>query len=669
MSVDVSQRADDGRELFESEVSASRLADTIFGEPGSDWYSTVDCTPDGPNPAYFDPDDVTRFGLAAEDCPSTSRSGALVLELDKLRDLAHGKLDAEPSNDHMDYEEARISLGLDASLQDFHLRSWPILPDLERNLDLGYEDPNQHVAYLGDYATIVNGVPTSFVVSKACGRTDGASQVEVWVDIYNNGTVTTVFEVVFAVPLSTHTIEIRKHTSLVPALTTMRVSTLLPKSADWEWAGTPEVSITVNDIIRSLGGCTVSLSGLTMTAGSNVPIYTTHSESLQKVLSGSTNVKVYYEAYDGSGHRSTPSGWNLLIETAVGLPLATDANLNNRGWESFSLATAGNHIIKLKSSTGSVLAQNTLNLVAASLSPFTPLGAGTISYEPMSAVVPEANFLAALVEDFTPSASAVTYNNLLLPYAVGGDVYPVLNTAVSAELTPQLVDNKGTLDPADDTATLANYNVIVVGSGADHSELNSVIFKTALRDWVNAGGTLVVLGSAAQTEQWLDLIFLSALATAGSGLTTPDPAHPMLHSPNALDYLSYTTGSVEWSFEYDTDAEYFTHVISSATGGDALAISEPGTMGEGTVILTTYQPWNLRGAGSTGDCDPAALEGSCEALKLVHNLLTMSYRELYVDFGPELPSGTRIASVTRVGILPHRDLDRDIELLIQIHVF
>jgi len=667
-TIQISDNANDSSTEFGPDAAASRLADTILSQAGEGWYSSLACSDGEPDPSLLDPESVQRFGLGAEVCPGGRLPGTLVLSLDKMRDLADADMETDAGNGHLDYEEARSSLGLDVAGENFHLRTWPILPDLADNLDAGYLDPNLKVAYLGAYDSVIKDV-TQFIIDKTCSKTVNAASVDVWVDVHNNGTTSAAVEVVLSVPLETRTIDLRKHVGPIASGSTTRVSFTLPKSSDWTWAGTPQVSLSINDAIRVLGTCDVSLSGVTMTAATSATIYNTYSEHLENVLtSGSVASKIYYNAFNGRGQSVNVAGWTLLVESTLGVPLASDLSLNTRGWETLSLLVSGDHVLKLKSSLGVVLAQNVVSVVATTLPSFTPTTVTTTTYEPQDPVVPEAAYLAALVSQFTPNVFAATYTNLSLPYQLGGDIYPAIYDSVANDLTDELVDDKGTPDDSDDEATLGNYDVLVVGSALDHAELNSVAFRNAVRDWVQLGGTLIVFGSDAQNATWLEPIFLSALSTAGSGLSTPDPAHPVLLSPNALDFASYTTESVAWTFTRDEDSEHFSHVITSGSG-DALAVSDPGSLGKGNVFLSAVQPWDIQGGGSTGDCDPTALTGDCEALKYVQNLLTISYRELFLDYGPEIPPNERVSAVTRIAVVPHRDLGFDVELIVQLHVF
>ena len=105
--------------------------------------------------------------------------------------------------------------------------------------------------------------------------------------------------------------------------------------------------------------------------------------------------------------------------------------------------------------------------------------------------------------------------------------------------------------------------LLVVGSDVDHNSMTSSAAKQTIRDWVYAGGFLIVFGSYQQAVQWLQPIFHSALDSASDPLLTPDTAHPILHTPNELDYVSFDSGGNIWEFNRDEDASHFSPVIAS----------------------------------------------------------------------------------------------------------
>lgn len=650
------------------EVDADRLAETILGSPGVGWYTEPACAGGQADPAQFTADAVQRLGLAPETCAIHKVGHSINLSFEKMQNLGSALYTADPDNGLLDYPEARSSLGLDDSPNNLHLRSWPVLADVAEILETGRRDPNERVAYIGAYETI-GGSSGDYVVQKSCGKTDGAASVDVWVDITNNGTTPVAFEVSFQVPLKSRTVEVVRHTAIVLPLLTQRVTATLTKTSDWQWAASAEVTITVSDTARSLGSCTSSLGGITMTAAAPAKVLAfTHGEKLENLLSGGTvSPKVYYDAYQGDGKSTAYTGWKLEVENGLGLVVGSDSNLNSRGWETFTLVGADTYTAKLKTSTGTLLGSDTVNVVSSALSAFTP-GVAISSYAPKEPVVPEVAYVSALVSSFTPNVYSLTYSSLDVAYAAGGDVFPDLKNVLNNDLAGNLMDDQGTQSPNDDVATLANYNILVVGSNVDQNAMTSAAAKQAIRDWVYAGGTLIVFGSEAQAVQWLEPIFHAAIDSASGALLTPDTSHPILHTPNELDYVSYSSEDNVWDFSRDQDAEHFSHIITQGSG-DILGVSDSGEFGSGRVILTSYLAYDLQGQGATGACDPDALEADCPALQLLHNFLTYSYRDLYLDYGPPLPASSPIGVAERLVTVYHPTLAQSVEVIVYIYVF
>jgi hypothetical protein len=663
----------DGHRLAQEKVSegreadAARLAQILLGLPGVGWYSNVLCTNGRADPVHLQPDRVQRFGLGEEPCVRKT-PGALNLNFDKVRNLADARLAADPLNGAVDYAEARASLGLDAVNLDFHLRTWPVLAEVQQALEEGFRDPNPRVAYLGAYDTILNEQQTTHRVQRACGSTVLSTRVDAWVDVTNNGTVATAFEVAFRIPLASGTVEVVQHTPLVLPGATTRATASLPKSSDWAWAGAATVEASVSDVRRFLGSCTVSLAGVSMTAATAQRIYTVQAEGLESLLTGgSVSPKIYYAAYDGRGRAVSIGSEQLHLKTLLGLSLAVDTSLHSRGWETFLITLPDVYRVELTTPLGSALAANLLHAPLLPLDAFTPVPATTTGYLPRPSVAPEVAYVGALVQNFEPGVYKTGYASAAVPFRSGGDVFPDLKDVLNNDLKGYLIDDRGTSSPNDDAATLQHYTILVVGSGVDHRAMTSAAAKQAIRDWVYAGGYLVVLGSAEQAVQWLQPIFHSAITSASQPLYTPDASHPLLHTPNRLEYDTYTTGDQAWRFTRNQDAAHFTHVLTSGSD-DILAVSNTGAFGAGRVLLTAYQLWSLTGQGPVGACDPAALAPTCAALAFLHNLLTYAYRDLYLDYGPSIPLDREVGVVRRVANVHHPEFGA-VELIVLLHVF
>lgn len=649
------------------EADAERLAETVLGSSGVGWYVNPVCTGGQADPDYLQADSVERLGLAPESCATSSPSRSINLSFEKLENLGNGEMTADPANGYLDYPEARESLGLGDTLKDFHLRSWPALPDVAEILDGGTRDPLERVAYIGAYQTL-GGTPGAYIVQKACGVTDGATSADAWVDITNNGTTPAAFEVSFEIPLDDRTIEVVEHTGVLLPTLTQRVSATLTKSADWEWAASPEVDVYVSDHLRYLGSCTSDFTGITMTAASTKKQVFVHTEKLENLLeAGSITPKIYYDAYEGDGDTASYSDWKLEVKNGLGLVVGSDVNLHSRGWETLTLVGADTYTVAVQTMAGALLGEDTINALASPLTGFTP-GLPSTGYDPKDPVVPEAAYVAALVEDFTPNVFSADYASAELAYVAGGDVFPDVKTVLNNELVEFLMDDMGTPSPDDDVPTLANYNILVVGSDVDHNAMTSAAAKQTIRDWVYGGGFLMVFGSYQQAVQWLQPIFHSALDSASGPLLAPDTAHPVLHTPNELEYASYDAGDNIWDFTREEDSQHFAHVVTQGSG-DVLAVSDSGEFGDGRVLLTSYVPYDLEGGGATGPCDPAAVQASCPALQLFHNFLTFGYRDLYLDYGPPLPGGSPIGVAQRLATVYHPTLGQSVEVIIHVYLF
>lgn len=669
-AVDRGEHAQDKNVDSQIDVTSERLAETLVATPGNGWYSTVACS-DGlhVDVNLLDPEAVQRFGLGAERCPLAGSSGN-ALDFAKLQTLVNAQLNADPTNGNVDYEEARAALGLTDSRLDFHLRTWPLLAEARQVLEQGSTIPNLRPVYVGDYEEVGSGEVITYAVEHVCGYTQLSSSVSVWVDLTNNGSLATAFEVQFTLPLEDGTVQWMQHSVLVGALGTKRVEITLPKANDWDWDATPQVTVRVSDTVRQLGLCTIDLSGANLLGSASLTLPVVYAEGLSEaLLGGSTSAKVYYDAYDGSGSDKATTGWKLVIKDSLGLPVATDTSLDSRGWESFTLLLPGVYTIQLQNLLGQVLASDKLHIVSLPLSPFTPLGAESTTHQPQPSVLPEATYVQAIAGQFVLGVFDPDYESAVVAHVPSGDVVPDYKHALDEGLVARIIDDQGTGTPNDDVPTLDTYNVLVIGSNVDQNALTSAGVKYAIRDWVLAGGYLMVLGSDQSESHWLEPVFNVALQGAGGGIGTPDSGHPLLGTPNGLDYLGFENHGQAWSYSPPENAESFTHVVVAGSD-DVLAASNPGAFGDGRILLTAWAPYNLTGTGATGDCAPASLASTCQGLQFIHNALTLSFLALNIDYGPPLPStGSTVGSSGRVATVYHPELEVDVEIGVQLYVF
>jgi hypothetical protein len=204
-----------------------------------------------------------------------------------------------------------------------------------------------------------------------------------------------------------------------------------------------------------------------------------------------------------------------------------------------------------------------------------------------------------------------------------GDVYP---------------DHKAYLDTVL-AGRLEEYDVVVVGSGVDHSNLIKNEIKDGIRDWVLDGGTLIVLGSADKSTAWLNPLLNVGLSTVNGAPTAPDIAHPLLKEPNELAWTGYDTHDQGWDIqESGAVAAYedFSHVVIQ-DGEDVLAVSKEGSFGDGRVILTSYHARDIAGSMSQD-----------EATAFLENMITYADRSsLYLDYGGMVPADQPVALAVR----------------------
>ncbi|MHB1261553.1 MAG: hypothetical protein ACYC2H_07535 [Thermoplasmatota archaeon] len=204
-----------------------------------------------------------------------------------------------------------------------------------------------------------------------------------------------------------------------------------------------------------------------------------------------------------------------------------------------------------------------------------------------------------------------------------GSVYPDIKSYLDANLPSRL----------------SQYDILIVGSGVDHSALTANAVKDGIRDWTLAGGTLVVMGSDSQAYQWLQPLFHTGVATVNGAATAPDVSHPLLKEPNELAWTSYDTHGKGWDIkDTGSGAHYddFSHVIVQG-GEDVLAISKDGAFGSGRILLTTFLPREI-----------ASAQGEGEAMALIENIILFAdHTNLYLEYGPAAPLGASVSVAVR----------------------
>lgn len=198
-------------------------------------------------------------------------------------------------------------------------------------------------------------------------------------------------------------------------------------------------------------------------------------------------------------------------------------------------------------------------------------------------------------------------------------------------------DNKQYLDSVlPSKLSTGGYDLVVIGSGIDHSTLTSNAVKNSIDTFVRAGGTLMVMGSPGGNFNWMQPILSVSAASVSGAVTAVDAGHAILDTPWDLNWASYPTQGLAWNL--GTPAN-FENVLMQG-GQPVLTLSKPGTIGSGTVFLSSIQPRLV-----------AQQLGSAEAEDYMFNML------LYKDeaqvgnyslaFGEEPPSGIPVSSAVR----------------------
>ena len=185
------------------------------------------------------------------------------------------------------------------------------------------------------------------------------------------------------------------------------------------------------------------------------------------------------------------------------------------------------------------------------------------------------------------------------------------------------------------------YDVLVVGAGVDHGNLLG--FKEEIAEWVDDGGTLIVLGSADKSTAWLNPLLNTGISTVNGSPIAPDITHPLLKEPNDLAWSSYDSYDLGWDLQENGDkAVYddFSHVVLQQ-GEDVLTVSKDGSFGLGRVILTTFHPRDI-----------AASMTLAEATNFLENMVSYADRSaLYLDYGGTIPTDVPVAMAVRQSYL------------------
>lgn len=195
------------------------------------------------------------------------------------------------------------------------------------------------------------------------------------------------------------------------------------------------------------------------------------------------------------------------------------------------------------------------------------------------------------------------------------------------------------------------YTTVIVGSSVKQSHLNQ--FKDVLDDWTRANGTLVGLGHVdLPNPVWFEDLVKAANSVSASGLfsTTSDLNHPILTIPNKLEIRdpslarNYFTGPKHYDFAA-AQAETFIKVLQIAVSGgctdceSSLRVSKPNSLGNGTLILTSYTPQNFTNLTGRSDF-------------FMNVILYSQFNRFYMDYGKSISSENVVGSAQRLALVP-----------------
>ncbi len=604
------------------------------GGDGADWINLDPSEPDS------GPDKVKRLGIRN----FTSRD----LDFGKFVHLGKAPLAADGGDGFINYDEAVSSLGLSSAGLGFHVRAYPSLKAVQEILGSGDKDPNLRVTFIADYekSGATGALPS--ITSYTCDESPVDNQVHrINATITNLGTATTQFNADFTVtfPSATPGNETFKqvtNTFLVTASSTAIAYVDVPNKGGRICDSNTRIDLAIYDPNSKWAEETAQpLDTIIANAGSTSSIELT-ADTSKTYFDDSDDMIIEY-----GGDINQNDAITLTIrpgEDPLAAPTYTDTTTAPKQSQkrTFTIPAAsigpGDYTVYIKHDATGVEVTDRLLVVTSPVSDYVPTG-GSGTDAPTNAALIEVNFLHDLVEKFCPYlySSTADPDSLVVPApgwtprcsgfqggAQPSDVFPDLKTDLNNELPLRLLDGTGA--PRYDET-----NTLVVGSNVDHNAMTSASAKHAVRDWVLGGGTLIVFGSEDQQVQWLQPIFHAGIESSSGGINAPDTSHPMLQVSDDLDWDNYDNNGKSWKLNSGS-ADLFTNVVEG-NDGPILAISDPGAFGDGTIIITTWLPYDLFGDGS---------DATAEGLKLVNNVLMQGYRELFLDYGPPIPKGTSV---------------------------
>lgn len=594
-------------------------------------------------------DDLVRLGLLEPD-------GAGI-QLEKLRNLRLAPYAADPADGYANYNEVRTALGLHDKALDFHIRATPTLISLERVLgDSSFRDPNMKVTYIGDVDGVTTGgggVDDGLIVDdlRCEASPTGSPSWRISADITNGGLLPTQFIAVFDIDGGTQVTRQDQSFRVLAGQTT-------PLSVDVENVDgftcddATTVELDVLDPVQLLRSTTLASPVVGAVPGSaDTTFWITTDDTFYAPLE-TVRVSYYGDGVDWLDTLSvqvrqgtSPSGSLVYSDTEL-VPLKA----KDQYVDIWSLGlVAGDYTVYIEHDPSGVVATQRFTVGLVEPDAYTP-PSGSIVYDEDPAVALEVAYLDSLVHKFCPfyyndatnSPIGDDWDDRCSDFKTGhaqpGDIFP--------DLKPDMREMEDRLLWPDGTPRYDITNTLVVGSNIAHNAMTDQHIDGPIEDWVLGGGTLIVFGSPDQSTQWLQSIFHVGQESSSGGISAPDISHPLLTTPESLSYDDYDTAEEGWKYTSSAD-ESFTDVVHQG-GTPITAVSDPGDFGEGTVILTSWRPYDLYGSGpGTGDI---------EGMAMMYNFIMHGYRDLFLDYGPPLPSDVPIVPAAGRSYVQHPDL-------------
>lgn len=667
-----------------------------YTQPGGvDW---VDETALDVEPGYPVADNNVRLGL--------QQAGTDHLSFRKFYNLRLAAFDADDEDGRLNYEEARANLGLEEKGLDFHIRTKPSLQRVQDILDSGYRDPNMKITYVGNVDQTGGGGASDpdpdgglLIDDARCMKASSHdprapdNALRFIVAVTNGGETTTQFQGHFEIDGLDSKLARVDQSVLSESLDpddVVDVHVDIPNVQADLCSSTTSFSVAIHDTNQQLREVAFDASDVTDGAAADPASIDLALEADASHYTVDDDVTLRYE-----GDYDKDETMSLELVNGTGATVHTDSHAipSSASKQLFEIPAAtlqspglgpDDYLALLTHESGAVATQRVLVLASgSSVDPYMPPDASG-KYNVDESVAVEVGYLDKLVEQFcltwfdsqteTP-VGTWDPNKTDPPNSIGdwnqrcgfrsdpppspadvqpGDVFPDLKTNLTDDLVQRLENADGT--PRYDLVT-----TLVVGSNVDHNVMTTGNFKWPLKNWVEGGGTLIVFGSADQATEWMQPIFHVGHDSSSGGISTPDESHPMLTVADDLNWEFYDNGERTWRYTQEGAEDKFTNVVEQGgEGGQPVtAISDPGDLGLGTVMFTSWLPYDLYNDGTE---DPE------QGMMMVNNFLTQGYRDLFLDYGPPIPEGQAVVTAVGKADIEHPQLGR-VALDVTVYVF